>query len=86
MLRGRLARNGIALASCFVVSAGSIAAQSDNGAAAATTAGFPVVRAVRVERGPEIDGIVVGDPAWADVPAAGGFRQTTPDEGEEASE
>ena len=35
---------------------------------------------------PTIDGNVVGDDAWAGVAAGGDFRQTTPDEGEPASE
>ena len=35
---------------------------------------------------PVIDGDVLGDPAWADVPFATGFRQTNPDEGQPATE
>ena len=35
---------------------------------------------------PAVDGDVLGDPAWVDVPFATGFRQTNPDEGEPATE
>ena len=35
---------------------------------------------------PTIDGDVLGDPAWMGVPAASGFVQTAPDEGQPASE
>ena len=35
---------------------------------------------------PTIDGGVLGDPAWMGVPAASGFVQTAPDEGQPASE
>ena len=35
---------------------------------------------------PVVDGDVLGDPAWVDVPFATGFRQTNPDEGEPATE
>ena len=35
---------------------------------------------------PVVDGDVLGDPAWADVPFATGFRQTNPDEGQPATE
>ena len=35
---------------------------------------------------PVVDGDVLGDPAWAAVPFATGFRQTNPDEGEPATE
>ena len=35
---------------------------------------------------PVVDGDVLGDPAWAGVPVATGFRQTSPDEGEPATE
>ena len=33
-----------------------------------------------------MDGDVLGDPAWADVPHVTGFRQTAPDEGQPATE
>ena len=40
-----------------------------------------VVRAVRVEQEPRMDGNVLGDPVWAAAQPVGGFRQTFPDEG-----
>jgi hypothetical protein len=46
----------------------------------------PALRALRVETAPTLDGDVLGDPAWEGVPAANGFRQTTPDEGQFSSQ
>jgi hypothetical protein len=51
-----------------------------------TTVPRPVLRAVRIDTRPTIDGDVLNDPAWAAVPAAGGFRQSTPDTGAAVSE
>ena len=51
-----------------------------------TAAGFPLARAVEVGEGPTIDGDVLGDPAWQDAVPVTGFRQTTPDDGQPASE
>ena len=51
-----------------------------------TLAGVPLARAFRVEQAPEIDGTVLQDSAWADVLAVTDFQQTTPDEGQPASE
>ena len=51
-----------------------------------TAEGFPVARAVRVERGPDVDGDVLADAAWANARPVTGFRQNTPREGEPASE
>ena len=82
----RLALYGAAVATCLVVASGSFAAQSGDSDVESTLAGVPTTRAVRVERGPDIDGVVIGDPVWDDAPVASGFRQTTPDEGEAASE
>ena len=42
--------------------------------------------AVRVEEPPSLDGNVLDDPAWSNISAATGFRQTAPDEGQPASE
>ena len=42
--------------------------------------------AVRVEEPPSLDGNVLEDPAWRNVSAVTGFRQTAPDEGQLASE
>ena len=73
--------------SAFLVTlAGSASAQSENVSGETTAGGFPVVCAVCVERVPLIDGLVLGDPAWKNISLASGFRQTTPDEGEAASE
>ena len=55
-------------------------------AAAAAAPGRPVARAQRVERGPAIDGEVLGEAVWTAASPATGFRQNTPDEGEPASE
>ncbi|HET6569701.1 MAG TPA: DUF5916 domain-containing protein [Rhodothermales bacterium] len=46
----------------------------------------PSVRAVRVVEGPVLDGDVLGDSAWAAAESVTGFWQTTPDEGQPASE
>ena len=51
-----------------------------------TAEGVPVGRALRVEARPAIDGDVLGDPIWEDAVPVTGFRQTTPDEGQPASE
>ena len=50
-------------------------------------AAFPAtVASAAVGAGPLLDGDVLGDPVWADVPAASGFVQTQPDEGQPATE
>ena len=85
-MRSRFVGLPIVMSACFVTWAGTAWAQSENAGADTTVAGFPVVRAVRVESVPRLDGVVLGDPAWDNVPPASGFRQTTPDEGEAASE
>ncbi len=46
----------------------------------------PVANARRVETPPTLDGVVIGDPVWAGAEPLGGFWQTTPDEGDDASE
>ena len=47
----------------------------------------PVATAVAVVKvAPVMDGDVLSDPAWVDVPHVTGFRQTAPDEGQQASE
>ncbi|NND70012.1 MAG: carbohydrate binding family 9 domain-containing protein [Rhodothermales bacterium] len=46
----------------------------------------PVVAAIKVSEAPVIDGRVVGDPAWAHVTPATEFWQTTPNQGQAASE
>ena len=49
-------------------------------------AAVPVVSAALVETAPVMDGDVLGDPAWTDVPFVTGFLQTAPDQGQPASE
>ena len=56
------------------------------GARELTADGFPLVRAVRVDEGPVLDGDVLGDPAYADAVLATGFVQNRPFEGQPASE
>ena len=51
-----------------------------------TASGFPRAIALRVEDGPDIDGDVLGEAVWDNAVVATGFRQTTPDEGQPASE
>ena len=46
----------------------------------------PLAQAVHVETSPLIDGNVLSDPVWAESEVIEGFWQTTPDEGEPASE
>ncbi len=46
----------------------------------------PSAQAVRVDTRPSVDGNVLDDPAWSQVPPIRGFWQTTPMEGEPASE
>ncbi len=40
----------------------------------------------QIENAPQLDGVVLGDRAWDDVPVITNFWQTTPNEGEEATE
>ncbi|MEZ4699033.1 MAG: DUF5916 domain-containing protein [Rhodothermales bacterium] len=46
----------------------------------------PVAKAMKAATLPAIDGNVLGDPAWRDAPQIAGFSQTTPDEGQPATE
>jgi hypothetical protein len=55
-------------------------------AAAAGAAEPPQVTAVLLPESPTLDGNVLDDPAWKDVPANDSFWQMTPDEGQPASE
>ncbi len=55
-------------------------------AGAEPAAPSPVTAAVASQTAPLLDGVVLGDPAWAEAVPATGFRQTKPDEGEPASE
>ena len=42
----------------------------------------PLAKAARQEAPPLLDGIVLGDPAWAEAQPITGFWQTTPNEGD----
>ena len=100
--RRRLPRcAALVVAACLgAASAGAQSAPAGNGSAAGdvpvgrAVAGFElaaqssikVVRAVRVEQDPRMDGNVLGDPVWAAAQPVGGFRQTFPDEGLPATE
>ncbi|MEZ4700792.1 MAG: DUF5916 domain-containing protein [Rhodothermales bacterium] len=46
----------------------------------------PVAQATRIATAPALDGDVLNDPAWAALPAIERFWQTTPDEGDPATE
>jgi Domain of unknown function (DUF5916) len=46
----------------------------------------PAAAARRVTEAPTLDGDVLSDPAWRDAPAASGFVQEQPDEGQPSSE
>ncbi|MEM7583974.1 MAG: DUF5916 domain-containing protein [Acidobacteriota bacterium] len=46
----------------------------------------PTLRAVRLSTAPALDGEVLADAAWTDVAPATGFWQTTPDQGQAATE
>ena len=89
----------LAAAACLAAtSAGAQSAPSGSGGVVSAdsrpVAGFElaaqssikVVRAVRVEQEPRMDGNVLGDPVWAGAAPVGGFRQTFPDEGLPATE
>ena len=84
--RGALGALGVLL----VLSASPALGQSVPAAEVVTetaAAAFPsAVASAAVEGGPLLDGDVLGDPAWIDVPAATGFVQTQPDEGQPATE
>ena len=70
------------IAVILILSASPALAQQEPAATA-----FPsAVASATTEAGPLLDGDVLGDPAWADVPAATGFVQTQPDEGQPATE
>ena len=92
MPQQRLLHTALVLAAALALGGGAAYAQqspSDGGggvlSGANATAGSRA-RASRVPRAPVIDGDVLGDPAYEDAPVAGGFRQNTPDEGQESSE
>ena len=77
------------LATVVLVSPPALAQQGAANVAAdreLTTAGFPLARAFLVDGAPEIDGDVLGEAIWDDIVPATGFLQSTPDEGQPASE
>lgn len=72
-----------------LVPASLLAEQSGNqvlGRREVTPAGTPFLRAIPLDEAPVIDGDVLGDAAWDGVVSSTGFLQTTPDEGQPASE
>ena len=85
-------RRGVlgALAVLLILSASPALGQREPAAEVVTgtaATAFPsAVAFATTEAGPLLDGDVLGDPAWADVPAATGFVQTQPDEGQPATE
>ena len=86
-----LARGALAVFVVLAVSPAfgqSVPAGTGTGTGTETAAAaFPSAMAsAAVGAGPLLDGDVLGDPAWADVPAATGFVQTQPDEGQPATE
>ena len=52
----------------------------------AATADAPSIAAAHIQTAPRLDGSVDHDPAWAGIPASSGFTQTTPQEGQPASQ
>lgn len=46
----------------------------------------PGMTAIRLTVAPSVDGNVIDDPVWQDVPFATGFQQTRPDEGQPATQ
>ena len=84
----RPARWLIAAGLAFAISAAQPAAQNQSGLTrelGSTTAAKVAIANV-VEQPPVIDGNVLDDPAWADAIAVSGFRQSTPNEGQPATE
>ena len=79
-VRARGPRFAPRAALALAVLAAPAAAQSERDAAR------PTLTATRVMTAPAIDGEVLGDAAWSTAAAATGFHQTTPDEGEPATE
>ncbi|MDP7480905.1 MAG: DUF5916 domain-containing protein [Vicinamibacterales bacterium] len=86
MSRGRVGMLGVVLSLLAPPSVIAQLAPVPELARDTTAEGFPLARATRVEDGPAIDGQILTDPVWATVGPIGGFVQSTPDEGERASE
>ncbi len=83
--RGPLAALALLVASAPAPGIAEEVAGRPQGAAAADE-GRPVARAIRVASPPALDGVVLGDLAWDAAIPVSGFRQTTPDEGQPASQ
>ena len=62
------------------------AQEAGRGAAVVAADRMAAAVPAQIEGGPIMDGDVLSDPAWNDVPFVTGFLQTAPDEGEPASE
>ena len=77
MLRTALVR---ILCASLLALAPAVAGQEGSSTAA------PVLEAARLAAAPAVDGEVVSDPAWQGIAPATGFLQTTPDEGQPATE
>lgn len=56
------------------------------GESPATGSSRPTLQASRLDAAPVLDGEVLGEELWSALPAATGFRQTKPNEGEPATE
>ena len=74
------------LLTLVISSPASAFGQSAQGDDADARMALPGAVAVRVPSAPTIDGHVLDDPAWAAIPPVTGFSQTTPEEGQPASE
>jgi hypothetical protein len=75
----------VALAALAALAAPVALPGRESGAQASATDGSPFVRALRVEKGPKLDGRL-DDEAWRDAPVAAGFRMAVPRSGDEPSE
>ena len=84
----RAVRAAVRLAVCAVLAAlcGSVNARAQPPQAGLGPVGARRAAAVEAPVEPVLDGVVLGDPAWAGAPVATGFVQTQPDEGQPASE
>ena len=83
---GRGLVSGLSLFVALVFFANTLIAQELPTSETVTLAAFPTAIAILVEGAPVLDGEVLNDPAWAEALPVTGFRQTTPDEGQPATE
>ena len=81
---------GVALSSVcvLILSSSSTLAQSQSQSAAKLvgSSSAKTANAILVEQAPTLDGNVLGDPAWDAAVPISGFRQSTPEEGQPATE